>query len=418
MDISSLRAQFPALDQQLAEYPLVYLDTAATSQKPRQVLDAMAQFLATDNANVHRAAHTLSARATARYEAVRDKLQTFINASQREEIIFTHGTTEAINLVAHGLTAQFGRGDIILVDSAAHHANLVPWQELAKRSGAEVMPIPLSADLRLDEAAFDGLLTENVKLVALSHISNVLGTVNDVKALCAKARAKGALTLVDGAQAVAHRAVDVMDIGCDFYVFSGHKMYGPDGVGVLFGRFEALDSLTPLLTGGEMIKTVSFDGTHFGELPNRLEAGTPPIASVIGLGAAIDFLSSLDRTALERHEQQLMSLLTQGLASIPAVKLYGTGTETFASEAQAPEASNSGAVAFNLGDEHHQDVGILLDKYGIAVRCGHHCAMPLMAIMGVKGCCRASIGLYTSKDDIDRFIAALKDCAELLGLDD
>lgn len=418
MDISSLRAQFPALDQQLAEYPLVYLDTAATSQKPRQVLDAMAQFLATDNANVHRAAHTLSARATARYEAVRDKLQTFINASQREEIIFTHGTTEAINLVAHGLTAQFGPGDIILVDSAAHHANLVPWQELAKRSGAVVKPIPLTKELRLDEAAFDGLLTENVKLVALSHISNVLGTVNDVKALCAKARAKGALTLADGAQAVAHRAVDVMDIGCDFYVFSGHKMYGPDGVGVLFGRFEALDSLTPLLTGGEMIKTVSFDGTHFGELPNRLEAGTPPIASVIGFGAAIDFLSSLDRTALERHEQQLMSQLTQGLASIPAVKLYGTATETFASEAQAPEASNSGAVAFNLGDEHHQDVGILLDKYGIAVRCGHHCAMPLMTIIGVKGCCRASIGLYTSKDDIDHFIAALKDCAELLGLDD
>ncbi|MBT1443592.1 cysteine desulfurase [Shewanella sp. JM162201] len=412
MDISSLRAQFPALDQQIGDYPLVYLDTAATSQKPRQVLDAMTQFLATDNANVHRAAHTLSARATASYEAVRAKVQAFIRASRREEVIFTHGTTEAINLVAHGLTAQFGPGDIILVDSAAHHANLVPWQELAKRSGARVVPIPLSADLRLDEAAFDGLLTENVKLVALSHISNVLGTVNDVKRLCAKARAKGALTLVDGAQAVAHRQVDVADIECDFYVFSGHKMYGPDGVGILFGRYDVLDTLTPLLTGGEMIKSVSFDGSSFGELPNRLEAGTPPIVSVIGLGAAIDFLNAIDRDALKQHEEELMRCLTQGLAAIPAVKLYGSAGDT----RLPPE--NSGAVAFNLADEHHQDVGILLDKYGIAVRCGHHCAMPLMALIGIKGCCRASIGLYTSKDDIDRFVAALKDCAELLGLDD
>ncbi|QYK04422.1 aminotransferase class V-fold PLP-dependent enzyme [Shewanella zhangzhouensis] len=407
MNIPSLRNQFPALDQHIGDYPLVYLDTAATSQKPRQVLDAMANFLTTDNANVHRAAHTLSGRATASYEAVRDKLKAFIHAVRREEIIFTHGTTEAINLVANGLKHRLNPGDVILVDSAAHHANLVPWQQLAAQTGARVEAIPLTAELRLDIAAFEALLEAGAAVVALGHVSNVLGTVNDVKTLCAKARAKGALTLVDGAQAVAHQAVDVADIGCDFYVFSGHKMYAPDGVGVLYGRFEALDSLTPLLTGGEMIKTVSFADTQFGELPNRLEAGTPPIVSVIGLGAAIDFINSLDRLALQAHERELMARLRAGLETVPQIRIHSPHDDT----AYAP---NSGAIAFNLGDQHHQDVGILLDQQGIAVRCGHHCAMPLMSLMGVKGCCRASIGLYTTPNDIDRFLAAIKEAAELL----
>ncbi|MFT5789647.1 MAG: cysteine desulfurase/selenocysteine lyase, partial [Shewanella sp.] len=293
MDLSMLRSQFPALAQSNDGYPLCYLDTAATSQKPQQVIDSMNHYYQFDNANVHRAAHQLSARATTQYEAVRDKLRQFIQARRREEIIFTHGTTEAINIVANGLTAQLKQGDLILIDTAAHHANIVPWQELAKRTGAIIKPIPLTTDCRLDSCAFDALLLEKPAIVALSHVSNVLGTVNPVSDLVAKAKQIGAITLVDGAQAIAHMSVDVQSIDCDFYVFSGHKMYGPTGIGVLYGRFEILDSLSPLMTGGEMIKTVSFSGTEFNQLPNRLEAGTPPIAEVIGLGSAIDFINAL-----------------------------------------------------------------------------------------------------------------------------
>ncbi|QSX40008.1 cysteine desulfurase [Shewanella cyperi] len=402
MDHESLRAQFPALQQQLGDYPLCYLDTAATSQKPLQVLEAMGSFYRTHNANVHRAAHALSSKATSAYEDVRDALVNFLGAARREEIIFTHGTTEAINLVAHGLRGQFNAGDLILVDSAAHHANLVPWQQLAKATGARVLPIGLDAKLRLDRAAFRALLAQKPKLVALSQVSNALGTVNDIRALCAEARTHGALTLVDGAQAVAHMPVNMAELGCDFYAFSGHKMYGPTGVGVLWGRYDLLAGLEPLLTGGEMIKTVSFEQTEFGELPNRLEAGTPPIAEVIGLGAAIEFLQGLDRAAMARHETELLRYLQRELAAIPGVRLYGAHSD------------NIGAVAFNLGDEHHQDIGILLDQQGVAVRCGHHCAMPLMVLLGVRGCCRASLGIYSNKADVDQFIQAMKACADML----
>ncbi|WOT05704.1 cysteine desulfurase [Shewanella youngdeokensis] len=402
MDHSTLRSQFPALAQSNDGYPLCYLDTAATSQKPQLVIDAMNHYYQHDNANVHRAAHQLSARATTQYEAVRDQLRQFINASRREEIIFTHGTTEAINMVANGLAGQIKPGALILIDTAAHHANIVPWQELAKRTGALIKPIPLTADCRLDTAAYDALLRMQPAIVALSHVSNVLGTVNPVTELVAKAKQAGAITLVDGAQAIAHMHVDVQSIDCDFYVFSGHKMYGPTGIGVLYGRYKSLDSLSPLITGGEMIKTVSFENTVFNPLPNRLEAGTPPIAEVIGLGAAIDFINDLPSAQTHNNEQALMVYLQQSLTALGDIELYGA------------HADNLGAVAFNLTGEHHQDVGILLDQQGIAVRCGHHCAMPLMQSLQLKGCCRASIGVYTHKADIDRFIAAMQSVKELL----
>lgn len=402
MDVNLLREQFPALDQTLGEYPLCYLDTAATSQKPQQVIDAMAKYYRYNNANVHRAAHQLSTRATISYEAVRDSVQHFINAKRREEIIFTHGTTEGINMIAHGLSHRVNKGDLILIDTAAHHANIVPWQMLAQRTGATIKPIPLDDQLRIDQPAYEQLVNQGPAIVALSHVSNVLGTVNPVAQMVALAKQVGAITVIDGAQAIAHMDVDVQQIDCDFYLFSGHKMYGPTGIGILFGRYEQLDSLTPLLTGGEMITSVSFDKTEFNILPNRLEAGTPPISEVIGLGEAISFIEVLPKAATHRREAELLGYLHQSLRNLGDITLYGAHDD------------NLGAVAFNLGDEHHQDVGILLDQQGIAVRCGHHCAMPLMQSLNIKGCCRASIGVYTNVDDIDRFIDALRSVKELL----
>ncbi|WP_025820867.1 cysteine desulfurase [Shewanella marina] len=403
MNHAVLRAQFPALNQILNDYPLCYLDTAATSQKPQMVIDSISHYYQFDNANVHRAAHQLSARATSQYEQVRHKLSQFINAQRHEEIIFTQGTTHAINTVAYGLTHQLKVGDIILIDSAAHHANIVPWQQLAQRTGAIIKSIPLNGQCRIDLEQYQALIAQKPKVVALNHVSNVLGTVNPVIELIAMAKAVGALTLIDGAQAIAHLPVDVQQLGCDFYVFSGHKMYGPTGIGVLWGDYAALDQLIPLLTGGEMIKQVSFNHTSFNQLPNRLEAGTPAIAEVIGLGSAIDFLNQQDRATCLQHEQQLINYLQQQLQAITGIELYGA------------HADNIGAVAFNLQGEHHQDIGILLDQQGVAIRCGHHCAMPLIESLQIKGCCRASLGIYSNQQDIDIFINALKDVIELLG---
>lgn len=402
MDLTQLRAQFPALAQTLGDYPLCYLDTAATSQKPLAVIEAMTQYYQHDNANVHRAAHQLSSRATTHYESVRDSVQRFIHAKRREEIIFTHGTTEGINMVAHGLSEQVHKGDTILIDSAAHHANIVPWQMLAQRTGATIVPIPLNAQQRLDQDAYARLLADKPAIVALGHVSNVLGTVNPVQQMVKQAKQAGAITVIDGAQAIAHLPVDVQALDCDFYLFSAHKMYGPTGVGILYGRFERLDSLSPLLTGGEMIKQVSFESTQFNALPNRLEAGTPPISAVIGLGAAVSFIDNLDKAQTQQRETELLQYLQRRLSDVGDITLYGAHED------------NIGAVAFNLAGEHHQDVGILLDQQGIAVRCGHHCAMPLMHALQLNGCCRASIGVYTSKQDIDRFIEALASVKDLL----
>ncbi|ABI73017.1 aminotransferase class V-fold PLP-dependent enzyme [Shewanella frigidimarina] len=415
-DHQALRDQFPALKQTIGDHPLCYLDTAATSQKPQAVIDAMTEYYQLNNANVHRAAHQLSARATQQYEAVRQQVAEFIHAQRQDEIIFTHGTTESINMVAYGLTSQIKPNDVILVDTAAHHANIVPWQELAKRTGAVIKPIPLTTDAQLDITAFDQLLALKPKVVTLCHVSNALGTLNPVNELVAKAKAVGALTLVDGAQAIAHLSVDVQLIDCDFYVFSGHKMYGPTGVGVLYGRYTELDKLTPMLTGGEMIKTVSFEQTEFGALPNRLEAGTPAIAEVIGLGAAIHFLQQLPREQILAHEQQLLRYLQQQLQQLGAIELYGITNDKHSGDKHCADGQrhNIGAVAFNLQGEHHQDVGILLDQQAVAVRCGHHCAMPLMTSLNLGGCCRASIGIYTNKQDVDQFIHALNTVKELL----
>ncbi|MGP1720293.1 aminotransferase class V-fold PLP-dependent enzyme [Shewanella frigidimarina] len=415
-DHQALRDQFPALKQTIGDYPLCYLDTAATSQKPQAVIDAMTEYYQLNNANVHRAAHQLSARATQQYEAVRLQVAEFIHAQRQDEIIFTHGTTESINIVAYGLTSQIKPNDVILIDTAAHHANIVPWQELAKRTGAVIKPIPLTTDAQLDITAFDQLLALKPKVVTLCHVSNALGTLNPVNELVAKAKAVGALTLVDGAQAIAHLPVDVQQIDCDFYVFSGHKMYGPTGVGILYGRYTELDKLTPMLTGGEMIKTVSFEQTEFGALPNRLEAGTPAIAEVIGLGAAIHFLQQLPREQILAHEQQLLRYLQQQLQQLGAIELYGIANDKHSGDKHCADDQhhNIGAVAFNLQGEHHQDVGILLDQQAVAVRCGHHCAMPLMTSLNLGGCCRASIGIYTNKQDVDQFIHALNTVKELL----
>ena len=415
-DHQALRDQFPALKQTIGDHSLCYLDTAATSQKPQAVIDAMTEYYQLNNANVHRAAHQLSARATQQYEAVRQQVAEFIHAPRQDEIIFTHGTTESINMVAYGLTSQIKANDVILIDTAAHHANIVPWQELAKRTGAVIKPIPLTTNAQLDITAFDQLLALKPKVVTLCHVSNALGTLNPVNELVAKAKAVGALTLVDGAQAIAHLPVDVQLIDCDFYVFSGHKMYGPTGVGILYGRYTELDKLTPMLTGGEMIKTVSFEQTEFGALPNRLEAGTPAIAEVIGLGAAIHFLQQLPREKILAHEQQLLRYLQQQLQQLGAIELYGIANDKHSGDKHCADGQhhNIGAVAFNLQGEHHQDVGILLDQQAVAVRCGHHCAMPLMASLNLSGCCRASIGIYTNKQDVDQFIHALNTVKELL----
>ncbi|MCL1074325.1 aminotransferase class V-fold PLP-dependent enzyme [Shewanella dokdonensis] len=402
MSSSIIRQQFPLLQQMMGSYPLCYLDNAATSQKPERVIQAMDDYYRRNNANVHRGSYQLSAAATSAFEAVRLKVQQFIHAPQPQEVIFTHGTTEALNLLAYGLGKQLQPGDRILVDSTAHHANLVPWQQLAQRCGAEIIAIPLTHELRLDHQALKVLLQQPTKLVALSHVSNVLGSVNDIPTLAQEIRAAGAICVVDGAQAIGHLPVDVQLLGCDFYAFSGHKMYGPTGVGVLWGRQSRLETLEPMLTGGEMIKSVSFAHTEFGELPFRLEAGTPPIAEVIGLGAAIDFLNSLERDQVQQQEQQLLLQLQQQLAALPGITLYGA------------HADNSGALAFNLAGEHHQDVGILLDQQGVAIRCGHHCAMPLMQLLGLKGCCRASLGVYNNADDIERFIKAMRTTITML----
>ncbi|QSX34293.1 cysteine desulfurase [Shewanella avicenniae] len=405
MNHAAIRAQFPLLTLSQGDYPLCYLDTAATAQKPESVIAAMDHYYRQQNANVHRGSYQLSASATRAVEAVRDQLASFINAHIRQELIFTHGTTESLNMLAYGLAPQLSAGDLMLIDSAAHHANLVPWQQLALRTGAIVEPIALDGQQRLDIKAFKTQLARNPKLVTLSHVSNVLGTVNDIAQLCQLAKQAGAMTVVDGAQAIAHLSVDVQAIGCDFYAFSGHKMYGPTGVGVLWGKLAELEKLTPLLTGGEMIKTVSFSGTTFGALPHRLEAGTPPIAEIIGLGEAIEFLQQHANSDSNAHEQRMLQLLQQGLAQLPEIELYGAHSD------------NCGAVAFNVRGEHHQDIGALLDQQGVAIRCGHHCAMPLMELLQLSGCCRASIGIYTNEQDIQQFLAALKQTLELLNED-
>ncbi|SHI25028.1 aminotransferase class V-fold PLP-dependent enzyme [Ferrimonas marina] len=398
-DPDALRAEFPALSQT----GTVYLDNAATTHKPQAVLAAMTRFYQQDNANVHRGAHRLSARATRAFEGARHQLAEFLNAPASEEVIFTGGTTDGMNLLASSLGQMvLTPGDSVLIDGWAHHASIVPWQQAALRAGAQLVPIPLSERGDLDEAAFMALLQDKPKVVVLTQICNALGSRTPLARWLPLARQAGALTVVDGAQAVGHEPVDLQRLGCDFYAFSGHKMYGPTGIGVLWGRADLLDAMPPYRFGGEMIHKVSFEQTSFNTLPFKFEAGTPAIAQAIGLGAAAHWLQQQDRAAMARHEAQLLARARTGLSQLDGVTLYSAFDD------------NVGALAFNLDGEHHQDVGIWLDQAGIAVRCGHHCCQPLMQQLGIRGSCRMSVAAYNSEEEIEAFLAALNDYQEFL----
>ncbi|MEI4951927.1 SufS family cysteine desulfurase [Aeromonas caviae] len=391
-----LRGQFPALAQEVNGHPLVYLDNAATTQKPQAVLDAINHYYRADNANVHRAAHALSGRATRAFEDARETVARFINAPRSHEVIWTRGTTEAINLVAQSWgMSELRAGDEIVLSTLEHHANVVPWQLVAQRTGAVIRVIPLDERGDLDIAAYLALLGPRTRLVSVAHVSNALGTVNPVKEMVAAAKAVGALSLIDGAQAVAHLEVDVQAIGCDFYAFSGHKLYGPTGIGVLWGRTELLERMPPWQAGGEMIDRVSFSGTTFNTLPFKFEAGTPHIAGAIGLAAAIGFVMEQDRRLLASHEAVLTDYLVAGLRQVPGLRLVGE------------PGQRAGAVSFLLDDIHPQDAATLLDMQGIALRVGHHCAMPLMESLGIGGTMRASLACYNNRDDVDALLAAL-----------
>ncbi len=391
-----LRGQFPALAQEVNGHPLVYLDNAATTQKPQAVLDAINHYYRADNANVHRAAHALSGRATRAFEDARETVARFINAPLSYEVIWTRGTTEAINLVAQSWgMSELRAGDEIVLSTLEHHANIVPWQLVAQRTGAVIRVIPLDERGDLDIAAYLALLGPRTRLVSVAHVSNALGTVNPVKEMVAAAKAVGSLSLIDGAQAVAHLEVDVQAIGCDFYAFSGHKLYGPTGIGVLWGRTELLERMPPWQAGGEMIDRVSFSGTTFNILPFKFEAGTPHIAGAIGLAAAIGFVMEQDKDSLASHEAALTDYLVAGLQQVPGLRLVGD------------PGQRAGAISFLLEDIHPQDAATLLDMQGIALRVGHHCAMPLMESLGIGGTMRASLACYNNRDDVDALLAAL-----------
>jgi len=402
-DVQRVREQFPILQQKINGYPLVYLDSAATAQKPECVLQTMLDFYRTDNANVHRSAHTLASRATLKFEQARQQVADFLRARYSDEIIWTRGTTEAINLVAQTWGAQTLRpGDEILVSAMEHHANLVTWQQMAKQTGAHLRIIPLLATGELDMQAYQNMLSENTRMVAVTHVSNVLGTVNPVEEIARKAKVVGAVTLIDGAQAVAHSPVDVQRIDCDFYAFSGHKVYGPTGIGVLYGRQDILTQLPPWQYGGEMIRKVTFAETEFNPPPLRFEAGTPAIAEILGLASALDFLKKQQAAGAEEFQQTLLQYLVTELHKLDGVSVIGQ-----------PER-RQGVVSVVFTQAHHHDVCHLLDAQGIAVRSGHHCAMPLLESLCLTGTLRISLGIYNTKEDIDYCLMALRQALELL----
>jgi len=393
-DVQAVRSEFPILLREVHNRPLVYLDSAASAQKPRAVIDAMAQSMEWSYANVHRGLHTLANETTEAYEATRGKVAAFIGADP-SEVVWTKGGTEAVNLVASGLAAELKPGDEILLTQMEHHANIVPWHFLRERQGAVLKFAPVLDDGRLDLEAMRGLITERTKVVAFTHMSNVLGTINPVAEIVAMARAAGAITLVDGCQGIVHEKVDVKALDADFYVFSGHKLYGPTGIGVLYGKAERLAALRPYQGGGEMIGHVTEEAITYADPPHRFEAGTPPIIEVIGLGAAIDWLSALDRGAIAAHEAALYARVREKLAGSNGIREIG----------QAP---GKGAIfAFNLEGAHAHDVAQILDRYGVAVRAGTHCAEPLMRRFGVTASARASFALYNTLEEADSFVDAL-----------
>jgi cysteine desulfurase / selenocysteine lyase len=393
------RGDFPILDRIVNGHRLVYLDSAASSQKPRSVLEAMAEYYTTSHANVHRSIHTLGEEATALYELARDRVQRFIGATSREEVVFTHGTTDGIDLLAGAIGRTLRPGDEILVTDMEHHSNIIPWQMAARDRGVAMRSIPLTGDGLLDLDAFERLLNPRTRVVAFAHVSNVLGTINPVAELSARARRAGAIVVVDGAQAAPHLLLDMSALGCDFYVFSAHKMLGPTGIGVLWGRRAALEALEPARGGSEMIKEVWIDHARWNDLPWRFEPGTPPIAEAVGLMAAIEYLEKLGMERIAEHERALARQTVELLEVIPGVKVFGP-----------PAAVDRGAVvAFSVEGLHPHDVAALLDQEGIAVRAGHHCAQPLMRWCGVVGTARASFSVYNSSEDVALLAHAVAD---------
>ena len=399
---SSLRKDFPILDQQVHGKPLIYFDNAATSQKPRAVIDALVRYYERDNANVHRGIHELSNRSTAAFEDARARAARFINAKSAEEIVFTRGTTEGINLVANAWGAKnIKSGDVILLTEMEHHSNLVPWQLLAQRTGADIAYVPITGDDGLlDLSKLDSLLTSRVKIFSMVHISNSLGTLNPVAELCARARKRGIVTVVDGAQSAGHCPVDVQAIGCDFFAFSGHKICGPTGVGVLYGRQELLDAMPPYQGGGEMILSVGYDKTEFKPAPHRFEAGTPDISGPIGLSVAMDYLDAIGRQNIWNHDRDLANYTYGKLAEIDGIRLFGPKLNS---------DSRAGLVSFLLKDVHAHDVVTLADQAGVALRGGHHCTQPLMHKLGVESTARASFYFYNNRDEVDRFIEVIRE---------
>lgn len=400
--VHSLREEFPALKQQVFGKELIYFDNAATSQKPKMVLDTLSQFYALENANIHRGVHHLSQEATTAYENARISIQQFIGAKTHREIIFTKGTTDGINLVAYCLGEEFNTGDEILISAMEHHSNIVPWQMLCERKGCKLKVIPISKKGELDQEAFDKLLNERTKLLAITHISNTLGTINPIKKLIDKAHQVGAKVLIDGAQSIQHLQINVSQLNCDFFVFSGHKVFGPTGIGVLYGKEEILDKLPPYQGGGDMISKVTFEQTTYNTLPLKFEAGTPHIAGAIGLGSAIEFLKSIDLEGAAIYEQQLTQYAQNKLAQIEGIQLIGLADE------------KTSVVSFTIDNMHPFDIGTLLDKQGIAVRTGHHCTQPLMDFYQIVGTVRASFAFYNTHKEIDTFIDALKRSMKIL----
>ena len=395
-DVESIRRDFPILAQEINGKPLVYLDNGASAQKPVAVLDAMDRYYREMHSNVHRGAHTLGDRATTAFEGAREVVRHFLNAPGTNEIIWTRGTTEAINLVANGLAPRLKAGDEILVSHMEHHANIVPWQMVAERTGARVIPVQVTPEGELDLESFNSLLNERTRVLALTHVSNVLGTVNPIAPLIEQAKKQGVITLIDGAQAVPHFKPDVQALGCDFYVFSSHKLFGPTGIGVLYGRAELLEEMPPYQGGGEMIERVSFERTTWNVLPYKFEAGTPAIAEAVGLAAAINYLDSLDRKAMEAAENALLARANALVETVPGMEIIGTAKQ------KVP------VMSFKIAGLHPSDIGTLLDQQGIAIRTGHHCAMPLMDFYGVPGTARASFAFYNTLEEVEKLFTGLQ----------
>jgi cysteine desulfurase/selenocysteine lyase len=404
VSIAGCRHQFPLLRQYVNGKPLVYFDNAATSQKPQAVIDAITRYYQESNSNIHRGVHSLSERATQSYEDVRHKVRAFLNAGDHREIVFVRGATEAINLVAH----SFGRltvreGDEILISGMEHHSNIVPWQILCEERHAHLHVIPITDSGELDLEAFPSLLTEKTRILAITHVSNALGTVNPIKQLITQAHAKGIPVLVDGAQAVPHMHVDVQDLDCDFYAFSAHKMFGPTGVGVLYAKSHWLEAMPPYQGGGDMIKSVTFEKTIYNDPPYKFEAGTPNIGGCIGLGAALDYLKELNMDAIRRFEDDLLAYATAQILTVPGVRIIGTARE------------KAGVLSFVMEGFHPHDIGTVLDVEGVAIRTGHHCAQPVVQRFGLPATARASFAFYNTKEEIDAFIKALHKVREVLG---